>query len=225
MTARAETGEDMGMQDAHRRLANVVRVGKVAEINEATGQVRVRAGEFLTDWISFAAPRAGGDRTWWMPEAGEQVVIASPSGDMAQAVVLGAIYQDAHPAPANSKDKHRTEYADGSVVEYDRAAHRLTADLGATKITADRSQVVITVGSTKMTMTAAGTVFDGPVTINGLLTYTQGMSGTGGGGAAATINGSIQVIGGEVSADGIGLKAHKHGGVQAGGSNTSSSVP
>ncbi len=224
MTARAETGDEMGQQDAHRRIANAIRLGKIEQVNEATGQVRVRAGEFLTGWINFATGRAGGDRTWWMPETGEQVVIASPSGDMAQAVVIGTLYQDAHPAPANSKDKHRTEYADGTIVEYDRAAHRMTTEIGPAKITADRTQIVVSIGSTKMTMTAAGTVFDGPVPINGLLTYTQGMAGSGGG-TAANIAGSIQVSGGDVTADGIGLKTHKHSGVQSGSSTSSSSVP
>ena len=96
--------------------------------------------EALTDWLPWVAPRAGGDASWWAPEVGE----------LAQAVVLAVVYSDAHPAPASSSapspDKHLTRYADGAVVEYDRAAHKLWAALpagGAVEITAPEGVKVI----------------------------------------------------------------------------------
>jgi phage baseplate assembly protein V len=51
--------------------------------------------------------------------------VLSPSADPAQAVILPSLYQDSLPAPASSPDVHRVEYADGAVVQYDRAAHHL----------------------------------------------------------------------------------------------------
>lgn len=62
----------------------------------------------------------------------------------------------------------------------------------------------------------AGTTFNGPVTVNGPLTYTQGMSGSGGSGAAATIAGNVTVTGGDVTVDGIGTKSHHHDDPQGG---------
>lgn len=59
-------------------------------------------------------------------------------------------------------------------------------------------------------MAPAGTTINGPLTVNGLLTYTQGMAGSGGTGSTATINGNINVVGGEVTVDGIGVKSHHH---------------
>lgn len=56
----------------------------------------------------------------------------------------------------------------------------------------------------------AGTTINGPVTINGLLTYTEGMQGSSGSGVAAAITGNVDVTSGEVSVDGIGVKAHHH---------------
>jgi len=62
----------------------------------------------------------------------------------------------------------------------------------------------------------AGTTINGPLTVNGLLTYTQGMHGSGGSGATATITGNITVTSGEVTVDGIGVKSHHHDDPQGG---------
>ena len=117
-----------------RRLANVVRPGVVAEADFPRARVRVKHGEeaeALTDWLPWLTARAGGGGSWWAPEVGEQVVLLSPSGELAQAVVLPALYSDAHPAPSADPDKHLVRYSDGAVVEYDRAAHKLRAELPA----------------------------------------------------------------------------------------------
>lgn len=113
------------LSDLIRRMENLIRPGTVDAADYAAARVRVRSGDLLTDWIPWFTQRAGNDRDWWAPEEGEQVVLLCPSGDPAQGFALPAGFQQAHPAPANSADVHRREYADGSFVEYDRAAHRL----------------------------------------------------------------------------------------------------
>jgi len=64
----------------------------------------------------------------------------------------------------------------------------------------------------------------GPVKIDGAAVITGHITGQGGmavsGGEGAMVAGSLAVTGGEVSADGIGLKAHTHPGVQTGGGST-----
>jgi phage baseplate assembly protein V len=60
----------------------------------------------------------------------------------------------------------------------------------------------------------------GTLQVGGLITGQGGLAMSGGVGAAATITGNVTVTSGNVTADGIGLKTHVHGGVQAGGSNT-----
>ncbi len=109
-----------------RRLANVVRVGTVAEADYAPALLRVDLGDLTTDWLPWLTRRAGGDVDWWAPEVGEQVVLLAPSGELAQAVVMPALYQSATPAPADVETVRRTTFADGTTVEYDRAAHHLT---------------------------------------------------------------------------------------------------
>ena len=129
--------ETVALADIERRLANVVRLGVVAGVDHMAARCRVQydadeaGAPVLTGWLPWVAPRAAGDRAWWTPEAGEQVVLLAPSGELTQAVVLPSLYRETFPAPADAPTVHRTVYADGAVVEYDRAAHRLRAALPA----------------------------------------------------------------------------------------------
>jgi phage baseplate assembly protein V len=116
---------DFALTELDRRLANLIRVGTVDQTDYANARVRIRTGELLTGWLPWLTRRAGHDQDWWAPEVGEQVMVLSPSGDPAQGVVLGALYQARYAAPGNEPTVHRTRYADGTTIEYDRAAHRL----------------------------------------------------------------------------------------------------
>ena len=75
--------------------------------------------------------RAGDDRTWWAPSVGEQVLILSPSGELAAGVVLPALYRTAHPAPESDPGKHTRIHRDGARIESDAGAHKLKAVLPA----------------------------------------------------------------------------------------------
>ena len=173
--------QEFRLVELARRLANVVRPGVIAEADYAASRVRVKYGEgleeALTEWLPWVTTRAGGDRTWHAPEVGEQVLLLSPSGDLAQAVALPGIYQDSRSAPAADVDKHLTHYSDGAEIEYDRAAHKLKAVLpagGTAEITAD-----------------GGVAITGDVTITGNVTATGNIDA----------EGDIEA-GGDVTADG-----------------------
>lgn len=182
------------MSAEHGRLiANLAMVGVVAELDESSARVRVDADGMLTDWIPWIERRAGpGVRTWSAPEVGEQVFIVCPYGDPCQAVVVGSIYQDVHPAPASAKTVHRTEYADGSVVEYDRAAAALTVNVGA-------GRVIVNCGAAEVHASDS-------VTLDTPLTRTTG---------DLRVDGKIDAAGdiatpNEVKAGAVGLKSHHH---------------
>lgn len=114
------------MTELERRLENVVRIGTIVTPDYAGATATVQIGGNVTAPRPWLTLRAGGDRSWWAPEAGEQVVLFSPSGDLAQAVILPAIYSTAAPAPASSADVSRQVFADGFIIEHDRAAKRTT---------------------------------------------------------------------------------------------------
>ena len=105
-----------------RRLANLIRLGTVEAADYAAARLRVRSGQQVTDWLPWLTLRAHGDIDWFAPKVGEQVVVVSPSGDPAQGVVAGALYQRAYPAPADRPTLHRVVYQDGTVMDYDSEA-------------------------------------------------------------------------------------------------------
>lgn len=139
------------MTDAERRLSNVVLFGQVEALDAKRARVRVRAGPILSGWIACGTSRAGPDRTWHVYEPGEQVILVAPGGDLNQAVILGAYYRDAHPAPADSPDIRRTVFKDGTIEEYDRQNHHWLLDLrannGTVEILTGTTQVCIGPGN------------------------------------------------------------------------------
>lgn len=89
-----------------------------------------------------------------------------------------------------------------------------------------------TVNTTTATLNASGstkidtpkTTITGDVTIQKSLTVVGKITGTGGmavsGGGGATVSGNMAVTGGDVSADGVGLKSHVHDCPQGGTTST-----
>ena len=144
------------MTEAERPLSNLVMLGQVAELDAKKARVRVQAGPILTAWLPFATVRAGLDRTWHAPEPGEQVVLVAPGGDLNQAVVVGSLYRDAYPPPADSADISRTEWKDGAALAYDRQLHHWHLSVPA------GGKIVLEVGPSKIEMSDAGIKITGP---------------------------------------------------------------
>lgn len=111
--------------DIERRLENALAYGVVEAVDYPGALARVRLGENVTAWIPWGTGRAGPDRTWCAPEVGEQVLVASPTGDLNQGCIITTLYQSRHPAPASRETLTRTVYDDGTVIEYDRRRGRL----------------------------------------------------------------------------------------------------
>ncbi len=156
---------NFGTAEMARRLDGMISIGRIVEVRADTAEAKAEIGDLRTAWLPWMAHQAGQDRTWWVPEIGSQVVIVAPSGNIDQGVILsGALYSDANPAPADTATVHRTIYADGAVIEYDRAAHRLTAVLPA---------------GGEIDLTAPG-----GVTINGDLVVTGDVNAGGAGGVS-----------------------------------------
>ncbi|WP_341808560.1 phage baseplate assembly protein V [Wolbachia endosymbiont (group E) of Neria commutata] len=139
---------NFAISELQRKLANIVRIGLVKEIDYETAKVRVKIGEFLTDWIPWITSRAGEDRSWLPPSIDEQVVVLSPLGELSLGIVLPAIYQQKYPAPERSKMINSLVFQDGSKVSYDKKDHHLEITV-ADKIT-------LKVGESEIEMTKNG---------------------------------------------------------------------
>ena len=146
--------EGFELADMARRLRNVVRAGTVDEVDLDAARMRVcydrddDDAPICTAWIPWIAARAGGDRTWWAPDVGEQVVLLSPSGELTQAIALPALYQSAHPAPDDSPDAHVERYDDGALFTYDRSTHRYSVTLP------DDGEMLVTIGDSFLRINA-----------------------------------------------------------------------
>jgi len=116
---------ELTLNELLRRLENAIRPGVVAMVQMDPPRVRVQSGELLTDWLPWFETRAGNIRTWCPPSVGEQCLVLSPGGDMAAGWVLVGAPSTANPAPSDSPTLHRTEYPDGTVIDYDHEAHSL----------------------------------------------------------------------------------------------------
>lgn len=113
-----------------RLLHNLVRLGTVMEIDpNRPKRVRVKSGTLETNWLRWITPRAGDTVDWDPPTIGEQVILFSPSGDIAAALVLPAIYCDEHDAPTLDRNKTLRRFPDGAEVEYDHAEHAMRVAL------------------------------------------------------------------------------------------------
>lgn len=169
-----------------RRLANLIRAGRIAQADYVRARVRVRIGDLLTGWLPWLTHRAGGDRSWWAPEVGEQVLVLSPDGEPAQGWVLPAGFSDAAPPPANRPEVHCTIYDDGAVIEYDRAAHKLTAMIPGDVVLTAQGRLTAEIGAT-VALTAEGDVavkaprlvVEAAVEINGDVKVAGNISATG----------------------------------------------
>ena len=208
------------LSDLLRLLQNLIRLGTIAEVKGA--KARVRLGPTLaTKWLNWATPRAGSTRTWAAPTVGEQVIVFSPGGDLTRGVILQALYSQAFDAPETSDSIHTTHYPDGAVVQYDHAAHALTALLpgGTATITADK--VTSNAPSTICTgdLTVMGNLLvELSTTVNGATILNGGVNAKAGaaGGVAMVVQGTVKATE-DVLAGAISLAKHAHGGVKAGG--------
>jgi phage baseplate assembly protein V len=134
------------LTELERRQASTLRLGTIAEADYKRARVRVKIGPLLTAWLPWLTHRASKNITWHAPEVGEQVLVLAPSGELTNAVVLPAIYQSAYPAPTDNPDIARLTFDDGAVLEYDRAAHKLTADIPGSADIKLKKDITATIG-------------------------------------------------------------------------------
>lgn len=195
------------LADLARRVANMIRTGRVADVDHAGPRVRVQSGDLLTEWLPWQTRRAGNTRTWDPPTIGEQVMILSPSGEPAAGMVIPALYCQDHPAPDASPDTHVIEFPDGARIAYDHANSALDITAVAT---------VRIVAAESVTLDTPYTHITGRLEIDDVITYHSGMVGEGGGGNAISITGDFVHEQGILSSNGIVLHTHTHPGDSGG---------
>lgn len=213
----------MTTADLNRRIESLIRLGLIAEVDHNTHKLRVRTGGLLTGWLPWPAEIGRNFRRWRPLRVGTQVILACPSGDPAQATVVGVLYTQSIDTPSHSPDLDLIEFNDGTRLQYDSAAHQLTVDCVGDITATTPTQITAKAGK-QITLDTPLTIVTGQMVVQGLLTYQSGMVGQGSGnGATATINGPVKInsgsltlTGGDITADGVSSKHHKHPGDSGG---------
>lgn len=186
--------------DNERRLADIVKSGRVVEVDYPKARVRVGIGDpedpegyVKTGWL----PMAGGRRDEWNPiKVGEAVTVISEGGELQNGIVTpGSIYGEGNPAVGDRGDLWRKKFDDGTVMEYDEGAKAFKIG-GATGAT--------------LKMIVGDATFE---VKNGELKLTVG-------GVSMKLSGDgVEITGGEITHDGKSIdKTHKHTDVVPGGS-------
>ncbi|MDJ7444211.1 phage baseplate assembly protein V [Salmonella enterica] len=211
----------------------IFATGTVSAIDPVNVRARVRLPDhdnLRTWWLDVMQNNTYKNKDYCMPDVGEQVkVLMTPDG--VEGVILGAVYSGKDTPVISDPDRRRTDFADGTFVEYDRKNNAMAIG-GAIKtltitthsditLQTDTQVTVIaqnsaTVKTQKATINSPETEITGNTTIKkdllveGSITGKSGMSISGGsGGVAATITGSLAATD-DVSAGGISLRKHDH---------------
>ena len=186
-----------------------LQFGIVSAVDEAGHNLRVRIpvlDDMETDWLPMATPAAGGNRFYSLPDEGELVVcLLDARGE--NGCVIGAIYNAADKPPVSDKNQWVRRFTNGTVISHDRRSGKVSVDTpGRVSIKAAQ----------KVDIQSPQTEITGNATVNGLLTYTAGLSASNaGGGEAASITGKV-VINGELIVNGIDIGKHVHTGDSGG---------
>jgi phage baseplate assembly protein V len=174
----------MNNADIERRLENLLRIGTISAVNHQERLVKVSTGKLITQWLAWPAD-IGNNYIRWRPlRLNTQVIIACISGDPAQASIIGMLYSNDLNSPRVDDHIDVIQFNDGSHIQYDSQVHKLTL-----KCVGD------------VLVDTPETTFTGTVTVNGHVTYKDGLTGTG--------NAKVD---GDVIASDVSLIKHPHNG-------------
>lgn len=96
-----------------RRSGNLLMLGTVTSVNAGAGRARVAFGDLPSPDLPVGQLRAGPMSFWWMPQVGEQVLVGSPSGDIAQGVIICSVF--AGNAPSSDAATPMIDLAGGTL--------------------------------------------------------------------------------------------------------------
>ena len=204
-----------------RRLENVLRLGTIDQVDVAGALVRVRCGGLRSTWVRWFTRRAGDVREWCPPSIGEQCLLVSPGGDLANGMALVGAFSDGHPPHDNRAHIDSTLYPDGTLREYDDETHRhllrcvgdiVQSASGSIRSEAERDITSEAGGlqslkAAESILIEAGTSITLRVGSTSLSIGSSGMTGTP-----------------DIVVDGISLRRHVHDSVRRGSENTGGPV-
>lgn len=108
-----------------RRFENLIRIGTIADVDYHGKRLRVQSGELLTDWLPCPAEIGRNFKHWRPLRKDTQVVLACPSGDPAQALIISILYSSQLDAPSTDQSIDLIQFDDGTELYYDSGSHHM----------------------------------------------------------------------------------------------------
>lgn len=148
-------------------ILSLIRIGEVVSIDPANATARVTFDDDgVTSYnLRVVQPNTLANKDYHMPDIGEDALcLFLPSG-VEEGFILGSFYAGSVRSPTSDPNKRVVKFSDGTTLEYDRATHKLTADVkGEADLTATESVTVasqqdITLAATgNLTLAASGSL-------------------------------------------------------------------
>lgn len=206
-----------------------LRFGKVVGVSGGAAKVQLADGQGI---VSAPLPtlqrRVLKDQEIKLPDDGEPVACLFAGQGLEAGVVLGAVYSPATPDPGQEPQLEFSRFSDGTVIFYDRAAHKLYADVKGDAdlqttgtVTVKAQKAILAESETNITLRAP------TITLAGLLRCTDKDGKPGSGtllGHYRIEQGGLDVPDDDVTAGNVSVRQHIHKGVQSGNGNTQEPV-
>lgn len=213
-------------------VPSLIKIGEVSSIDSAKCTARVVFDD-EDSIVSYDLPvlqrNTLKNHDFAMPDVGEDAIVLFFGEGQEDGVILGSIYAGEVTPPESTENRRTVVFDDETRVCYDRQEHKLTVTIEGTEIVFNRQDGTITVpnavtincttatvkASSSVTLNTPKTDITGVLNVTGLITGKGGLAVSGGGGAAVTVSGNMNLEGqidasSDVVAGGISLMNHKH---------------
>jgi phage baseplate assembly protein V len=191
-------------QGEDKRFRNSVLIGRVAEIDGATGRVRVLLPDKLdhkdqplvTKFIPVLQVASRAKKSYAMPRLGTNITIIKMPNGTCDYLAVGMFYTSKEPPPVSDPKLDYVIYDDGSIMKFDATEGSLTWDFkGGIDIKTKKDIKITTTDGAKVEIVSDGDVnvkangtckieapmieLKGAVTIEGDITHTGNMETSG----------------------------------------------
>ena len=113
----------------NNEFASTLRIGRVVEFSGEKHAARVKFADIsdkISDWLPLLSTNTHADKYEGLLDPDEHVVcLMSGQGDEF-GVILGSIYDSKNEPPFQSGNVHTHTYSDGTMIQYDRSASKLS---------------------------------------------------------------------------------------------------
>ena len=222
----------MSIFDAPERAPSLIKLGEISSIDPGRGTASVVFDD-EDGLVSYDLPvlqrNTLKNHDFAMPDIGEDAIVLFFGEGQEDGVIIGSIYAGEVTPPESTENRRTVVFDDDTRVCYDRQEHKLTVTIEGTEIVFNRQDGSITVpnavtincttatvkASSSVTLDTPKTDVTGVLNVTGLITGKGGLAVSGGGGAAVTVSGNMNLEGqidasSDVVAGGISLMNHKH---------------